>query len=253
LVERTKRVLTVKDLADHYGVSIAFAIRALAEIGVANARPDSALSNATINRFEARFGDRIRAKRLAPPPEPLTIAEMREKRRREEQARPHVIRVAYKHVTAQRGTGETIMADERLRGPAHAIDPVGTNDGEPWTADPPPADDAHHFYSHPGPPAACGVQVRVVMGQPFTAGLPMVCPNCVREFANGRAVRNPPGEYYREPRFCEAYIRIRSPEGVIRVEECRLRNYHDGRHETQHGATWETGPDDCEPPPVEAD
>jgi hypothetical protein len=180
---------------------------------------------------------------LAKPSNPLLG-----RRGRREPAK-HTVRVAYSHVTGKKvnGTLHTVMAPEHERGRAHAIDPVGTNDGDPW-GDDPPHEGAHEFYSHPGPYAACGARVRVVMGEAFTADVPDACPNCVRVFANGKAFRSPPGTYVREPRLCEAYVRV-TVDGRVTVAECRRRSNHEGRHETPGGATWESGADDYVPAP----
>jgi hypothetical protein len=244
-------MLSVRDVANFYEVSPAFVVGGFRKIGVDVSGPEDLVMNSQVDKFEAEWGDKIRAKNPAAPRRPKLASVPMADRRSPREPAQHVIRVAFSHVTGQKvnGTVHTVMAPETMRGRAHAIDPVGTNDGDPWAGDLSPHDGAHSFYSHPGPYAACGARVRVVMGEAFTADRPDVCMACVRIYANGKAYRNPPGTYRREPRYCEAYIRVKNAEGVVRLEDCHLRSYHEGRHKSDSGATWKSGADDYEPPP----
>jgi hypothetical protein len=248
-------VLTVREVADRYGVTTAFLVRALGTVGLPGAKPETVLSAATVHRFENEWGDRVRAARpgavLASGPERTGPQP------RSGQPNPHVVRVAYAHVTGRKApvTGhlETVMAPESLRGPAHALDPVGTREGDPWSGDPSPNPDfPHSFYEHPGPYAACGSRLRVVMSEPFVADRPDACPKCVVLFGQGKAFRNPPRDWWeRDPYFCEEYLRLPAEDGDrgVTVLECRERYSHRGLHRTSDGATWESGADDYVPAP----
>lgn len=107
----------------------------------------------------------------------------------------------------------------------------------------------HSFYDHMGPYAACGVQVKVVMGDqlvPADEAAAGQCPKCAELVAAGRPFRTPPHE--RAPYLCEAYLRL-SVDGRVTVEECRLRDFHQGPHRTFDGATWDIGLEDYIPAP----
>lgn len=225
---------TVRTVAEQYGVSTAFVIQALAKIGFKAATPDTELHAPTVHRFEKVYGDKIREARPGGPPPPRRGP------------RPHVIRVAHERFDGKRDMRTLIrfkvLADDP--GSVHAIDAAGTREGDPWRGQPAPGE--HSFYEHQGPHAACGVQVKAVLGDVFDSERPDACPTCAELVSAGKAYRTPPHE--RESRWCEAYLR-RDEDGRVTVEECRLRNFHDGRHRTSEGATWEKGVEDYAPAP----
>lgn len=49
-------MMTVREVADRYGVSTGFMVQALARVGCLGMTPDETLSAATIARFESAFG-----------------------------------------------------------------------------------------------------------------------------------------------------------------------------------------------------
>ena len=61
-------MLTMREVADRYGVSVGFMLRALARIRYRGAKPEQPLSAATVARFEKEWGTKIRAARPKPPP-----------------------------------------------------------------------------------------------------------------------------------------------------------------------------------------
>jgi hypothetical protein len=152
-------MMTVREVAQNYGVSDAFMIRALDRIGFANAKSDTGLPTPTVTRFEATFGEKIRAAR--PKPSSAFTAESDATptaARRAQQPKPHVMRVAHAAVTGKRDqSGHRVKALLDNPGTVHAIDAAGTWDGDPWSGEVVPS--AVHFYGGPinsGPFAACG-------------------------------------------------------------------------------------------------
>lgn len=238
-------MLTVSHVADRYGVTTTFMVRALDQIGCRNMRPDSALSAATIAQFESAFGEKIRTARpkssadAADHDLPLRTARPGPK--------PHVMRIAHEHHTGKRRNGyfEKVLLDEP--GTLHAIDAHGTREGDPWRGEETPGQ--HSFFEHNGPHAACGKQVKAVLGDRFDPEnmSANICPRCVELVAAGKGFRDSPWE--REAHrtyFCEAYLRLRI-DGRVVVEQCRLQDLHSGPHRTSDGATWDIGVDDYVP------
>jgi hypothetical protein len=189
-------MMTVREVADRYGVTTGFMVQALAKVGYNVAGPDSVLPAAALARFESEFGDKIRAKRPAPElassresDSAAVPAAARDRRR----PKPHVMRVAHSEVTAVRvasGHIEKRLLDDP--GFVHAIDTAGTQDGDPWDGEIAPG--RVHFYGgsiHSGPRAACGyAHMRAVLGDEFVpaddptgAGQ---CSRCAAVVAAGR-------------------------------------------------------------------
>jgi hypothetical protein len=254
-------MLTVREVAQRYGVSTGFVVRALAKLGFATLTPSSAMTTDAIARFEAEFGEKIRAHRPNPPPAftaatdaaPVPAWPLHE-------PPPQVMRVAHAKITGKRGEAgiacKALLDDPGL---VHAIDPVGTWDGDPWNGRVEPG--AVHFYSGPvgsGPYAACGTaKVRAVLGDEFVPEEPEVatsrgqCPKCAQIVADGRGFRSPPQDRAYRSYFCDAYLRVRI-DGRIEVQDCSLRDFHNGPHRTRDGATWDIGFDDFVPAPLDA-
>ena len=234
--------MTVQEIADRYGVSATFLVQALAKIGCQGMKPDANVSAATVARFEKAFGDKIRAAR--PQSEPGSDSDQPRVVRRE--PKPHVMRVAHEHISGKRDMRTMVrykvVADEP--GPAHAIDAAGTREGDPWRGEEAPG--ANKFYDHQGPHAACGAQVKVVMGNAFDAEQDDACPKCAELVAAGKGFRTSPHE--RRSPFCDSFLRLRV-DGRVIVEQCRLRDYHSGPHRTFDGATWDAGAVDYVPAP----
>jgi hypothetical protein len=248
--------MTVHEVAEHYGVSDAFMVRALDQMGFKNAQPDIALPAPTITRFESVWGERIRLKRpKAPAPFTAESDAAPTASRAVRRERPHVMRVAHVQVTA----GRDEFGNRELRllpnpGPVHAVDAVGTWNGDPWSGEVVPG--AVHFFRGPmnsGPRAACGrPHMRALLSDEFVpaedpkeAGQ---CPRCAELVAEGRGFREPPGYY--DP-FCHAYLHVKI-DGRVEVQECRLSGSHRGLHRTRDGATWDAGFDDFTPAPLDA-
>jgi hypothetical protein len=247
-------MMTVHEVAEHYGVSDAFMVRALDRIGFKNAEPDTGLPTPTVTRFEAAFGDKIRAAQPKPP-HPVT-AESDTKpaaARSVRQPKPPVMRVAHAKVTSGRdASGHRAKRLLENPGLVHAIDAAGTNDGDPWDGEVVPGE--VYFYDGPmnsGPTAACGcAHMRAVLGDEFVpaddpakAGQ---CPRCATAVSEGKGFRTPPHEREYRSYFCEAYLRLRI-DGSIEVQDCSLRDFHRGPHRTREGATWDIGFDDYVP------
>ena len=139
-------MMTAHEVAEHYGVSDAFMVRALAKIGFRHAKPETALPTPTVARFEAEFGNKIRAAR--PKPQPAFTAESDAAPTASRAVRkptPHVMRVAHARVTGTRlPNGMRVKALLADPGPVHAIDAAGTRDGDPWRGEVVPG--AVHFY-----------------------------------------------------------------------------------------------------------
>lgn len=251
-------MMTVHEVAEHYGVSDAFMVRALAKIGFRHAKPETALPTPTVARFEAEFGNKIRAAR--PKPQPAFTAESDAAPTASRAVRkptPHVMRVAHARVTGTRlPNGMRVKALLADPGPVHAIDAAGTRDGDPWRGEVVPG--AVHFYggsTNSGPTAACGwMHLRVVLGDEFVpaddparAGQ---CPRCAALVAEGMGFRDPPDPYGYRSAFCDAYLRLRV-DGSVSVKDCSLRDFHDGPHRARDGAEWGVGVDDYVPSPDE--
>lgn len=255
-------MMTVHEVAEHYGVSDAFMVLALSKIGFKNAEQDTGLPTQTVARFEAAFGDRVRAAQPKPPPaftaESDTVPTAD---RAVRQHPPHVMRVAHASVTGKRDrSGNRVKALLDDPGRAHAIDAAGTWDGDPWSGEVVPG--AAHFYGGPvnsGPFAACGTtQVRAVLGDEFKPTDPAdktavegQCPKCAELVAEGKGFRPPPHEREHHSTFCEEDLRLRI-DGGVEVQDCSMRDFHRGPHRTRDGATWEIGFDDYVPAPLDA-
>jgi hypothetical protein len=243
-------MMTVHEVAEQYGVSNAFMVRALDQIGFGNAKPDTGLPTPTITRFEARFGERIRAARPQPA-DALIGSDFKSDSSRSVRKRgPHVMRIAHAKITSGRdASGHRAKRLLDNPGVVHAIDAAGTNDGDPWGGEIVPS--AVYFYEGPmtsGPPAACGwVHMRAVLGDEFIpADDPAKggqCPRCASTVAEGKGFRTPPHERPIRSYFCETYLRIRI-DGQVVVENCYLRDFHQGPHRTRGGAEWDIGVDD---------
>lgn len=251
-------MMTVREVADRYGVSLGFMVQALAEVDYHAAKPDSALPAATLARFDKEWGDKIRAAQPAPEPafsgetdtEPTATRSVR-------QAKPHVMRIAHAKVTAGRDkSGNRVKRLLDQPGIVHAIDAAGTNDGDPWSGEVVPG--AVHFYGkaiNSGPPAACGwAHMRAVLGDEFVPADDPAranqCPRCAMAVAEGKGFRDPPHEREHRSYFCEAYLRVRI-DGKVTVKDCSLRDFHNGPHRARDGAEWDAGIDDYAPAPDE--
>lgn len=249
-------MMTVQEVADRYGVSTDFMVRALARIGYAAAKPEQTLSASTVARFDKEWGDKIRATRPAPDP-PFSGQTNTALAPSVRQPKPHVMRMAHAKVTAGRDSaGNRVKRLVDHPGVVHAIDAVGTNDGDPWSGEVVPG--AVHFYDGPinsGPPAACGaVHMRAVLSDEFVPadapGRANQCPGCAAIVAAGNGFRNSPQEHGYRSSFCDAYLSVRV-DGTVRVKDCCLRGFHDGAHRAQDGSKWDVGFDDYTPSPDE--
>lgn len=252
-------MMTVHEVAEQYGVTDTFMVRVLDKIGFKNATPSTNLPTQTVEHFEAAYGDKVRAARPKPPP---TLAPEFDATSTAAHAvhrpEPHIMRVAHAKVTGKRNQdGERVKALLDDPGQVHAIDAVGTRDGDPWGGRVVPG--ATHFYSGPansGPFAACNTtRVRVVLGEEFepadpadSAAVDGQCQLCAKLVANGSGFRTPPSY---DPYYCEAYLRLQV-DGRTEVHECSLRDFHRGHHRTRDGATWDVGLDDYVPAPLDA-
>jgi hypothetical protein len=250
-------MLTVREVADKYGVTTKFLTLALERIGYQAATPDTVLSAATVARFESAYGAKIRAARHAPAPGFTAESDAAPPPASRRQPKPHVMRVAHAKVTATRDpSGLKVKALLDHPGPVHAIDAAGTWDGDPWKGEVVPG--AVHFYDGPinsGPIAACGyAKVRAVLGDEFMAADDPAaagqCPKCAAAVAEGKGFRTPPHE--RRSYWCDEYLRLRV-DGRVVVKDCCLRDFHGGRHRTLDGATWEHGVEDYVPAPTPCD
>lgn len=243
-------MLTVRQVADRYGVSTAFMIQALAQIGFQAAGPETPLQTGIIARFDAEWGRKIRRKR--PQPEPAFAAESDTTptaARAVRKPKPHVMRVAHATVTGKRDQmGHRVKALLDNPGIVHAIDAAGTSDGDPWNGEVVPG--AVHFYGggfNSGPFAACGrTKVRAVLGDEFHPEdeTRKLCPQCAELVADGKGFRTPPHE--RSEPFCDEPLRLRI-DGRVVVEKCVMRYYHSGPHRTLDGAKWLRGSEDYVP------
>lgn len=249
-------VITVHQVAEHYGVSDGFMVRALDQIGFKNAKPDTALPTPTVTRFESEWGERIRAKRPNAPAAFTALSDAAPTASRAVRRQtPHVMRITHAHVTA--GRDAVGNREKRLLpnpGPVHAMDAVGTWDGDPWSGDVMPG--AVHFFGGPmnsGPRAACGrPHMRALLGAEFVPAEDPTeagqCPRCAELVAEGKGWREPPGSF--DP-FCHASLHVKI-DGKVEVQECRLSGQHRGLHRTRDGATWDVGFDDFVPAPLDA-
>lgn len=250
-------MVTVKQLAERHGVSVAFVIAALAQGGFNAAGPDAPLPPGVVSRFAETWGHRIRMKRPKPPPEfqgvsdialPTAAAAARAARTPPKR----IMRIAHARVTGGRDSqGNKVKKLLDNPGPVHAIDPIGTWDGDPWRGVVVPG--GVHFYDggpKSGPRSACGyTNVRAVLGEEFVpaedperAGQ---CPKCAEAVRAGRGWRTSPHER-EERRLCDQDLRL-VIKGRRVVEFCIRRDYHLGRHRSDSGATWLEGPEDYEP------
>jgi hypothetical protein len=204
-------MLTVSEVASRYGVGTAFLVLALAKIGAHGMKPDSPLSAATIARFEKAYGEKIRANR------PRSSADAAEHdlplRSKRAGPRPHLMRVAHAKVTgtrdANRNKVKALLDDP---GTVHAIDLVGTRDGDQWGGKEAQGD-VHFFDGVGGPYAACGqVQVRAVLGDRFDPEDTErdLCERCAELVADGKGFRDSPWEreMRQEERWCRDYLRL---------------------------------------------
>lgn len=249
-------MMTVHGVAEQFGVSDAFMVRALEQIGFDNAKPNTGLPAPTILRFEARFGEGIRAARPQPADALIIGSDFKSASAVSIRKQiPHVMRVAHAKITSGRDASGQ-RAKRLLDGPGvvHAIDAAGTNDGDPWSGEIVPS--AVYFYEGPansGPPAACGwVHMRAVLGDEFIpaddpakAGQ---CARCATAVAEGTGFRRPPHERPIRSYVCETFLRI-SIDGQVVVDYCSLRDVHQGPHRTHDGAEWDVGLDDYVPAP----
>lgn len=246
-------MLTVREVADKYGVTTRFLTLALEKLGYQAAGPDTVLSSAAVARFESAYGAKVRAARPSPAPGLIAESDAPPPGVCDRRPTPHVMRVAHAKVTATRDpSGQKVKVLFDHPGPVHAIDAAGTWDGDPWRGEVVPG--AVRFYDAPssgGPFAACGyVKVRAVLGDEFVpADDPAAagqCPVCAAAVAEGKGFRTPPHE--RRSDWCEEYLSLRV-HGRVVVMDCCLRDFHDGRHRTLDGATWEHGFTDYVPAP----
>ena len=245
-------MLTVGDVADRYGVTVRFVAAALGQLGYRAAGSDSPLSAAIVARFEKKWGEAIRARRPKTELGPATTVNHAQPK-----PKPHVMRVAHHRVTAGRDAAGN-RAKQLLPnpGPVHAIDLVGTRDGDGWRGE--VVGGAVHFFGGPinsGPSAACGrAHMRAVLSDEFVpADDPEAegqCPRCAAIVADGNGFRDPPQDYYYDP-FCHEYLRVKI-DGHVEVQDCFLRDPHRGPHRTKDGATWDVGFDDYVPAPLDA-
>jgi hypothetical protein len=158
---------TVQEAAKRYGVTTAFMVQALAQLGHKGDQPEQPISDAALAQFDEKWGEKIRAARPGPstptPDEPRTaVSKSRSVRR----SAPHVMRIAHARVTAGRdSSGQRVKRLLDSPDVVHAIDAAGTNDGDPWTGE--AVSGAVYFYDgsiNSGPPAACGwVHMRAVL------------------------------------------------------------------------------------------
>ena len=248
--------MTVHEVAEQYGVSDAFMVRALDQMGIRNVKSDTNLSTPTITRFEDRFGENIRAVRPQPANALIVGSDSKpHPSRSDRQPKPHVMRIAHARVTSGRdASGHRAKRLLDNPGVVHAIDAAGTNDGDPWAGQIVPG--AVFFYEgamNSGPTAACGwVHMRAVLGDEFIpADDPAEadqCSRCASTVAEDKGFRTPPHERPIRSYFCETYLRI-TIDGQVVVEDCSLRDFHTGRHRTRNGAEWSIGVDDYVPAP----
>lgn len=248
--------MTVQELAERHGVSARFMTQALAQVEFHVAGPDSQLPASVIARFEQQWSAKIAARR----PEPAESAPVESD---PVQAPPftqlfraaHVMRPAYsKSVWTTTATGAVVRQLPPEPGLMHAIDLIGTRDGDPFSGAVEPG--ITHFYegvAASGPPAACGTpHMRAVLsGEFIPADDPAAenqCVRCARAVADGTGFRNEPGTYISS--WCEDYLRVRVNSSV-RVKSCRLRDHQTGPHRADDGSEWQTGVDDYVPAPDE--
>lgn len=249
---------TVRELAAEFGVSPGLVMKALQSLAVYTEGPHSEVHPDHAQRFRGEFGPKIKKARPKDVDvrtddtgigrRPLTA--LRSPSVAAEQG--HVIRVAHAHISAgrrQAALGSMVTSSDRYPilsttpGLIHAIDPVGTRDGDPWSGE--RVAGRHSFYSHPGPPAACGTRVRAILSDEFALDTLNPCPRCLDAVESGRAYRNPPRDWF--DRFeCDDYIQVKVG-GVDHVEQCCLRDFHAGRHRSHSGASWNKDGSDFRP------
>lgn len=249
---------TVRELAAEFGVSPGLVMKALLRLAVYTEGPQSQVHPDHAQRFRDEFGPKI--KKAKPQTADVMSDDTDVGRRpvpspRDESSRTrqeHIIRMAHAHVGAGRrlaAPGSMLTSSDRYAvlsttpGVIHAIDPVGTRDGDPWSGQ--RVAGRHSFYTHPGPPAACGTRVRAILSDEFALDTPNPCPRCFAAVESGRATRNPPRDWF--DRFeCSDTVRVKV-DGVERVEDCCLRDFHRGRHRSYSGATWQQDGSDFRP------
>lgn len=240
-------MMSLRQLADSYGVSTAFLLRALEEIDFRDAQVDTPVPSAVLQHFETKFGARIReAKAKLTPasrPSPISTGHYRSK--------PHVMRIAHSKVGAGRDSaGNRVKKLLDNPGITHAIDAAGTWDGDPWNGDVHPGD--VHFFGgamNSGPSAACGRgHMRAVLSDEFVpADDPQSanqCDRCADLVADGKGFRDGPG--YRGSPYCDNSLRVRIDDNVT-IKTCYLRYNHQGPHRAPDKSEWEIGLDDYVP------
>jgi hypothetical protein len=243
--------MSLRQVADSYGVSTAFLVRALAQVGFDDAQADSPVPSVILRRFEAKFGAEIReAKAKQAPasrPSPFTTSHNRSK--------PHVMRVAHAKVGAGRDSaGNRVKRLLDNPGIVHAIDAAGTWDGDPWKGDVHP-NDVHFFGGsmNSGPSAACGLgHMRAILSEEFVPAddpeAARQCKRCADLVADGEGFRDGPG-YLGSP-YCDDSVRVKIDENVT-VKTCYLRYRHPGPHRAPDKSEWEIGSNDYVPAPDE--
>lgn len=250
---------TVRQLAGEFGVSPGLVMKALLRLAVYTEGPHSEVHLDHAQRFRDEFAPKIKKakpKDLDVRTDDTGIGRRPVRSSPRDPSSPtrqdHIIRMAHAHVSAGRrhaAPGSMLASSDRYPvlsttpGLIHAIDPIGTRDGDPWSGQ--RVAGRHSFYTHPGPPAACGTRVRAILSDEFALDTVNPCPKCREAFESGRASRNPPRDWF--DRFdCEDSVRVQI-NGVDRVEECCLRDFHRGRHRSHSGATWQQDGSDFRP------
>lgn len=169
--------------------------------------------------------------------------------------RPRPLYIAFQKVPLLRKNSKPPEHYSELNdqpGAAHALDAVGTRDGDPWgsrTGQIRALSKRPHFYFGDGPMAACGKRVRVVLPTEIDAKDPNICQECADLMRAGEAVgrwgNGGPRRYYSG---CGSSVRWESG-GELSHYQCMHREDHDGPHKDSSGATWEEGEADFIPPP----
>lgn len=167
---------TVQEVADRYLCHAGLVTGLLARMGHPNTTPRTPLPPSVLIEFDAQWGDKIRAARAslksssADAANPEDAAATASPNRDRSNPKPQVMRIAHERV----GAGRDAQGNREKRllpnpGLVHAIDLVGTWDGDRWQGEVVPG--AIHFFGGPmnsGPTAACGrSHVRAVLGDEF--------------------------------------------------------------------------------------
>jgi hypothetical protein len=254
---------TVQELADRYLCHVDLITGLLAKLGHPGTTARTRLSLPLLIEFDALWGDKIRAARLAA--RPATEARSEESADQELAPPPMTFRDRFRPTSpimrvahAEVGAGRDRQGNREKRllanpGLVHAIDLNGTWDGDRWRGAVVPG--AVHFFGGPinsGPRAACGrMHMRAVLGDEFVpADEPEregQCPRCALVVREDRGFRSRPGSY--DP-FCHAYLSVKI-DGQVEVQNCFLSGSHRGPHRTRDGATWDIGYDDFVPAPLD--